>query len=171
MNFTKLLRLSGLLAVGLSWLVIDMSYACACKRKTTGYFLQMGRVEPTAVRIGNRPGIEKSLTGVSGDPGAGRKIIIDRKRGNCLACHRVNALKDQPFHGDIGPSLNSVARRYNEPQMRQMLVDARKYFPKTIMPPFHSNDGVIRVRSKFVGKTILTAQEIENVIAFLKTLN
>ena len=171
MNISRTLKLSVLIAVCASWLIIDMSYACACKRKTTGYFLQMGKTEPIAARLVNRPGIAKSLTGVSGDPGDGRNIMIDRKRGNCLACHRVTALNDQPFHGDIGPSLNSVAVRYTEPQLRQMLVDAREYFPKTIMPPFHASNGVIRVRSKFKGKTILTAQEVENVVAFLKTLN
>ena len=171
MNISQTLRLSALVVVSLSWLVMDMSYACACKRKITGYFLQMGKTEPIAARLINRPGMAISLTGVSGDPGEGRKIMIDRKRGNCLACHRVGALNDQPFHGDIGPSLNNVAVRYTEPQLRQMLVDARKYFPKTIMPPFHASNGVIRVRSKFKGKTILTGQEIENIVAFLKTLN
>lgn len=171
MNILKILGTSGVVAFGATLFLFDMGYACACKRKTTGYFQQMGRVETTAVRMVDKKGLVRSLTGVSGDPTLGRKIIIDRKRGNCLACHRISVLKDQPFHGDIGPTLNRVALRYTEPQLRQMMVDARKYFPKTIMPPFYTTQGMNRVNPKFSDKTILTAQEIENVLAFLKTLN
>jgi|GEM_PF-503371 len=171
MSILKLFYVAAIVVFCTTFLVLKASFACACEPKTTGYFLQMGKVEPTNARLVNRPGIAKSLTGVSGDITAGRQIILDRKRGNCLACHRMTILNDQPFHGDIGPSLNRVALRYTGPQLRQMLVDARKYFPKTIMPPFHAATGMHRVRKNFKGQTILTAQEIENVVAFLKTLN
>ena len=171
MNIPKLLFLKGLVAFCATGLVFELGFANACEPKTSGYFLQMGKVKPTNARLASRPGMKKSLTGVSGDESAGRQIIVDRKRGNCLACHRITALKDQPFHGDIGPSLNRVAKRYTEPQLRQMLVDVRKYFPKTIMPPFHAEKGMHRVRKNFAGQKILTAQEVENVVAFLKTLN
>jgi len=148
----------------------NISYACACKRKTTGYYLQMGEVQTTAIRISNQPGITQSLTGVSADPAAGRKTIISRKSGNCLACHKINKLSDQPFQGDVGPTLNRIANRYTEGQLRQILVDSRKYFPKTSMPPFYTKSGMLRVRKKYQGKTILTAQQVEDVLAFLKTL-
>ena len=168
---SKFYVIFGLVSFGATGLLIlDTSFACACKRKTTGYFQKMGVVEPVAVRRGGQPGLAKSLTGGVGDSLAGAKVVVDRKRGNCLACHRISALKDEPFHGDIGPSLNRVALRYSEPQLRQMLVDARVYFPKTIMPPFHKSSDMYRVRKKFKGQKILSAGDVENVLAFLKTL-
>ena len=131
--------LGGLLSVitlFMTYLLAGASYACACEPKKTGYYKQMGSAVATSARFRNRIGLETSLTGVNGNPGKGRQIMLDRKRGNCLACHRISIMKDQPFHGDIGPSLDRVALRYSEPQLRQVMVDSRAYFPKTIMPPF-----------------------------------
>lgn len=115
-------------------------------------------------------GIPKSLTGTPGDVEAGKKAIINRKLGNCLACHEVTAMQDQPFHGNIGPSLDGVAERYDEAQLRLILVDSKQVFDGTIMPGFYRMKGLNRVGKKFEGKTILTAQEVEDVVAYLKTL-
>lgn len=115
-------------------------------------------------------GIPASLTGVAGDAGKGKDTMINRKLGNCLACHAVSALADQPFHGEVGPSLDDVASRYNEAQLRLILVDSKQVFEGTIMPAFYKSEGFMRPRKEFVGKTILTAQEVEDVIAYLETL-
>ena len=115
-------------------------------------------------------GIETSLTGKSGDPSAGTKVMINRKLGNCLACHKVSALSDQPFHGEVGPSLDGAADRWTEAQLRLIVVDAKKLFPDTIMPSFLTTEGRNRVMKKFKGKTILTPEQAEDVVAFLKTL-
>lgn len=160
----------GVITLFMTYLLAGASYACACEPKTTGYFKQMGTAIATSTRLRSRIGLEKSLTGVNGNPGKGRQVMIDRKRGNCLACHRISSMSDQPFHGDLGPSLDRVALRYSEPQLRQMMVDARAYFPKTIMPPFFEKKGMHRVRKKNQNKTILSGQEIEDVVAFLNTL-
>ncbi len=114
--------------------------------------------------------IPKSLTGKPGDPEKGVKTFISRKLGNCLACHQVTALASQPFHGEIGPPLDGVAERYNEAQLRMQVVNAKVINPDTIMPAFYRTDGLHRVLKKFDGKTILTAEEVENVVAYLKTL-
>ena len=114
--------------------------------------------------------IEKSLTGKAGDPARGRKLAINRKKGNCLACHEITALKDQPYHGEVGPSLDGVASRYKPGQLRMMIVNQKVYFPDTIMPAMYKNKGLTRVKDKFKGKPILTAQEVEDVLAFLLTL-
>ncbi len=171
MSYRTIGGVLGMFTLFTAYLVAGASHACSCEPKTTGYFKQMGSAVATATRLRNRIGLETSLTGVNGSPGKGRQIMIDRKRGNCLACHRISIMKEQPFHGDIGPSLDRVALRYSEPQMRQMLVDARLYFPKTIMPPFHVKAGMHRVAKKNANKTILSGQEIEHVVAFLMTLN
>tara|TARA_R110000787_G_scaffold63679_8_gene143742 strand:- start:70388 stop:70840 length:453 start_codon:yes stop_codon:yes gene_type:complete len=114
--------------------------------------------------------IPKSLTGKAGDPATGEKVFINRKLGNCLACHQVTALEAQPFHGLIGPTLDGVAERYNEGQLRLQVVNAKAINPDTIMPAFYRTEGLHRVLKKFDGKSILTAEQVEDVVAYLTTL-
>ncbi|WP_028137425.1 sulfur oxidation c-type cytochrome SoxX [Bradyrhizobium japonicum] len=115
--------------------------------------------------------LPKSLTGAPGDAAAGKKVFLTRTLGNCLACHQVTSLKSQEFHGEFGPSLDGVAGRYSEAQLRLIIADPKRIFTGTVMPAFFKNDGLSRVRPEFVGKPILTAGQVEDVIAFLKTLN
>lgn len=119
---------------------------------------------------GDTPMIEKSLTGTPGDVGKGKKAAINRKKGNCMACHKVSVLSDVPYHGDVAPTLDGVAERYTSSQLRMMIVDQKKYFPDTIMPAMYRKAGLHRVQKKWQGKTILSAQEVEDVLAFLLTL-
>ncbi len=113
--------------------------------------------------------IPKSLTGKAGDPVAGRKAAINRKQGNCLACH-VMPVPEQPFHGEIGPDLNEVGDRYSEGELRLRVVDSKVINPDTIMPAFYRNTGLHRVLKKFEGKTVLSAQQVEDVVAYMMTL-
>ncbi len=112
----------------------------------------------------------QSLTGVAGDAENGRKVFLNRKKGNCLACHANSDMEDQPFHGEIGPSLDHVADRMDEAHLRGMLVNSKMTFDGTIMPAFYRADGFVRPLDKFKGKTILSAQEVEDVVAYLLTL-
>lgn len=114
-------------------------------------------------------GIPKSLTGKPGDAVAGKKTFIDRKRGNCLACHTA-PIPEQQFHGMIGPAMEGVAERMTEAEMRLRLVDSKQVNPDTSMPAFHRIAGLNRVPKKFADKPILTAQEVEDVLAYIKTL-
>lgn len=114
--------------------------------------------------------IQQSLTGKPGDAAAGEKSFTNRKLGNCLGCHQVTSLAKQPFHGEIGPSLDGVAGRYSEAQLRMQVVNAKVINPDTIMPAFYQTDGLHRVLDKFKGKPVLTAEQVEDVVAFLKTL-
>jgi len=113
--------------------------------------------------------IPESLAKNAGNAEAGRKIVINRKQGNCLACHAISSLDNQPFHGEVGPSLDEVSKRYSEAEMRLIVVDPKKVFEGTIMPAFYKKDGFNRVNKKFKDKTILSAQQVEDVIAFLKS--
>lgn len=113
--------------------------------------------------------IEKSLTGKPGDPVKGRKLVFHRKRGNCLTCH-VMPIPEQAFHGDLGPDLNGVASRYSAGELRLRLVDATVINEDTIMPAFYRSAGLHRVLKKFKGKTVLSAQEVEDILAYLLTL-
>lgn len=113
--------------------------------------------------------IPKSLTGTPGDAKNGEKVLINRQLGNCLSCHAVSSLSSQPFHGEIGPPLDGVADRYDEAQLRMQVVNAKVINPDTIMPGFYRTD-LHRVLKEYEGKPILTAQQVEDVVAYLKTL-
>ena len=114
--------------------------------------------------------VSQALTGTPGDAEAGRKAMINRKQGNCLACHAVTTLSSEPYHGEVGPSLDGVADRYDVPQLRAILVDSKAVFEGTMMPSFYKTTGFNRVAKKFADKTILTDQQVEDVIAYLMTL-
>lgn len=114
--------------------------------------------------------IEKSLTGAAGDPKNGEKVFLNRKLGNCLSCHQVSSLSEHPFHGEIGPSLDGVAERYNAGQLRLQVVNAKVINPDTIMPGFYRVEGLHTVKKDFQGKPIISAQQVEDVVAYLQTL-
>ena len=112
--------------------------------------------------------IPVSLTGVAGDPAKGKKLAINKKKGNCLACHAM-PIPEQQFHGEVGPDLSEVGSRLNDAELRMRLVNSKVLNPDTIMPAFHKVS-LNRVLKKFKGKTILKAQEIEDIIAYISTL-
>ncbi len=112
--------------------------------------------------------IPASLTGKAGDPAAGKKLAIHRKKGNCLACH-VMPIPEEQFHGEIGPDISDAGSNYTEAELRMRLVDPKVLNPDTIMPAFLKT-GTTDVLKKFAGKTILKPQEIEDIIAYLMTL-
>lgn len=112
-----------------------------------------------------------SVSGAPGDAAAGRKAFANRKQGNCLACH-VNAdMPEQQFHGEIGPVLEGVNERYKPAELRAILVDAKKALSETtMMPGFYSLNVGARLAGKFKDKTVLSAQQVEDILAYLQTL-
>ena len=115
--------------------------------------------------------ISESLTGGAGDAAAGRKTFSNRKLGNCLACHVNPEMTEHSFHGEIGPSLEGVNERYNTAELRAILVDSKKALSEeTMMPGFYSLTLGVRVAGKFKDKTILSAQQVEDVLAYVQTL-
>ena len=113
--------------------------------------------------------IAKSLTGKPGNAANGRKLAINRKLGNCLACH-VMPIPEQTFHGLVGPDLNGVASRRSAGEVRLLIVNPKLANPDTIMPAFYRKDGLHRVMKKFQGKTMLSAEQVEDLVAYTMTL-
>jgi sulfur-oxidizing protein SoxX len=132
-------------------------------------------VVPTSVSFVDGA-VSGSLTGVAGDPANGI-VIMDRGAGNCIACHQVTALEELPFHGNVGPSLDGVADRWSEEELRGIVANAKEMFPDSVMPSFYRTEDFIRPGKDFTGKAVdgpvqplLTAQQVEDVVAFLLTL-
>lgn len=114
--------------------------------------------------------IKAPIGGRKGDATRGRKLVADRNKGNCLACHSM-PIPEESFHGSIGPSLAGLASRMTEAQIRLRVVDEQQINPASIMPGYYRDPKLIhRVLWEYEGLTILTAQEVEDMVAYLVTL-
>ncbi|MEN8833132.1 MAG: sulfur oxidation c-type cytochrome SoxX [Pacificibacter sp.] len=121
--------------------------------------------------------IAQSLSGMAGNPEEGRKIMTSKKLGNCVSCHAAEDYADVPFAGDIGPVLDGAGSRWDEAQIRGIVANAKMMFEDTMMPSFYKTTGYIRPGDAFTGKAakgelppLLSAQQIEDVVAYLMTL-
>lgn len=122
--------------------------------------------------------VMESLTGVPGNVEEGYKSAVARGMGNCVACHVAEGWKDEQFPGDVGPELTGVANRHEEAQLRGILVNAKHTFPESVMPAFYNVSDLYRPGDGYTGKaaksldvTILSAQQIEDILALLLTFN
>jgi len=114
--------------------------------------------------------ILEPLGGLKGDPVRGRDIAVAKDRGNCLACHQM-PVPEESFHGMFGPPLHGIASRMTKGQIRLRIVDETRINPVTVMPAFYKNPKHLnRVSDEYYGKTVLTAQEVEDIVAYLATL-
>jgi len=113
--------------------------------------------------------IPASLTGARGGAARGRAIILNRQVGLCLLCHS-GPFPEERFQGTIGPDLRGTAARLSEGQIRLRIVDASRVNAATIMPAYFRTAGLTRVAPAFRDQSILTAEQIEDIVAFLATL-
>jgi len=158
-----ILKLSRIVLTGVFAVGVALSFSVSdSKAAGHGKAIDLGKM---AVN----DGLAKSLTGKAGDPKKGYATAIHRKKGNCLACHTFPA-KGQADHGNIGPDLRGVASRYSEAELRLRIVDPKVVNEDTIMPSFYKTAGLHRVQKKWAGKTMLSAQEVEDIVAYLLTL-
>jgi len=126
-------------------------------------------VKPMAVSFTNGA-VEAALTATAGDAANGRKVFANRKQGNCLACHMNSDMAEESFHGEVGPPMDGVADRWTEAELRGIVTNSKMMFEGTIMPAFYVDSGYTRPLDDFAGKSILTAQQVEDVVAYLMTL-
>jgi sulfur-oxidizing protein SoxX len=113
--------------------------------------------------------IPAPLTPTPGDPARGRAIVVNRRIGLCLLCHS-GPFPEEKLQGNLAPDLAGTGARWSAGQLRLRLVDASRLNPDTIMPPYYRVGGLDRVAPALRGKPILSAQQIEDVVAFLVTL-
>jgi sulfur-oxidizing protein SoxX len=115
-------------------------------------------------------GIPEPLSSEPGDATRGRSIVANRQLGLCLLCHR-GPLPEERFQGTLAPDLAGAGRRWTAAQLRLRLADARRLNPDSIMPAYYRSEGLTRVGNAWQGKTLLSAQQMEDVVAYLRTLN
>jgi L-cysteine S-thiosulfotransferase len=158
-------KLLAILGLALATIGIDgrAAFGAECKRKTAGFFLQDANADGPRRLSVSLQSMPVSLTGALGDPERGREILVNRQKGDCLSCHKVAALASIADQGSIGPVLDGIGGRYNDAQLRQMVVELKAYFPQTIMPSYYKATGSSEA-------SVLTAAEIEDLVAYLKTL-
>jgi sulfur-oxidizing protein SoxX len=133
-------------------------------------------VSPSAVSY-MEGAVEQSLSGTAGDAANGRVIMGDNSQGNCVACHQITEMSDVAFQGEIGPMLDGAGDRWTEGQLRGIVSNAKLMFEDSIMPAFYKTDGFTRPGNVYTGKAaddtfgpLLSAQQIEDVVAYLVTL-
>ncbi len=126
--------------------------------------------------------IDTPLAGNRGDPERGVRWVVSPQAGHCIACHEIAPLQaritpDDPaskrrfgYHGTVGPSLEGVAGRYTEGELRLLIVDPRPALPTAMKPAYHSLDSLNGVAPACAGKPVLSAAQVEDIVAFLRTL-
>ena len=112
--------------------------------------------------------IPEPLTSVRGDATRGRALVVERS-STCILCHN-GPFPEQKFQGDLAPGLAGTGSRWSEGQIRLRLVDASSLNAATIMPSYYRIDGLNRVGAAWRGKPILSAEQIEDIVAYLVTL-
>jgi sulfur-oxidizing protein SoxX len=111
--------------------------------------------------------VPQALTATPGDASRGRALLVARENANCILCHGIPEVR---FSGNLAPPLDGVGARLSAAQMRLRVADNAKVNPQTIMPSYYRSEGFTGVAAQYRGKTVLTAQEVEDVIAYLQTL-
>jgi sulfur-oxidizing protein SoxX len=146
---------------------VDLAVAIALLASSAGVRAQVPEPLRPYTVVGNE--IPQPLTGTRGDAVRGRSIVGNRQVGLCLLCHS-GPFPEERFQGTLAPDLNGAGSRWTEGQLRLRIVDSSRLYPDTMMPSYYRVDGLNRVAPAFAGKPVLTAEQIEDVVAYLVTL-
>jgi L-cysteine S-thiosulfotransferase len=139
------------------WLLLVLLAACAG-----------ARAQPVVPYVVEGDAIAQPLAGLRGDAARGRALAASRP-GLCLLCHTA-PLPEERFQGNLAPDLAGVGGRYSVAQLRLRVVDAQRLNPQSLMPPFHALPSAARVGAAWAGKPIFSAQQVEDVVAWLASL-
>ena len=153
-----------------SWIVNALLLAFFSFNAHAADPVEMPPPEPYCQWENKQMSIAQPICDKSGNAERGEAISIDSSQGNCVACHRLPVEGIEAF-GNLGPPLTGVGARYSEGFIRLRVVDAKQINPMTIMPGYYRDPALIhRPAKKYVGRTFLTAQQVEDVVAYLVSL-
>ena len=138
-------------------LLIAVALAAGCAAPNGGVQYQMSGGE-----------IRLPLSSAATDAARGRKLLVSRD-SNCILCHAVPETGER-FFGNLAPALSGVGKRLSAAQMRARIVDPQYFNQESIMPAYYRVEGLNRVAETYRGKPVLSAGQIEDVIAYLLTL-
>jgi len=124
---------------------------------------------PLFAQSASKDVIMESLSGKPGDATKGRLIVLSRQTGLCILCHS-GPFPEERFQGNLAPDLAMSAARLSKEQLRARIVDASQFNPDSIMPSYYRKDDFNRVAPQYAGKSILSEQDIEDVVEFLVSL-
>ncbi|PZX38944.1 monoheme cytochrome SoxX (sulfur oxidation) [Roseinatronobacter thiooxidans] len=157
----------------------SLSAACAATAVIWGG-ATFAEISPADIVWEDEIAIPASLSGTPGDPVAGAVTVSSRSAGNCLSCHQNTAMPEHDFQGNIGPSLDGSGARWSEAELRGIVANAKRVFPESMMPVFYNDnpEDYIRPGEAYTARaynpetfsTLLTAQQVEDVVAYLMTL-
>jgi len=155
---------------------MKLTYLAPLAFAASSFAVNAEEIAPTQVAFDDGS-VATSLTGVPGDAASGRNIVGNKGLGNCVACHQVTDLADVPWQGEIGPMLDGAGDRWSEAELRGIVVNAKMMFEDSLMPSFYKTEGFIRPGNAYTGKAadetfgpLLSAQQVEDVVAYLATL-
>lgn len=97
----------------------------------------------------------------------GRALLANRTESGCVLCHVVPGL---PAGGQLGPPLTGLGRLGGAEELRQRIADARRFNSQTIMPAYLSTDGLQDVAAAYRGQSVLTAQGLDDIVAYLMVM-
>ncbi len=85
----------------------------------------------------------------------GKRLVFDRKLGNCLTCHMIS---DGQAAGNLGPPLIAMKARFPDRKvLRAQIWDSNVANPASAMPPFGRHN-------------ILTEKQIDLVTDYIHSL-
>lgn len=113
--------------------------------------------------------VNAALEGLIGDPQRGFSVFTERDKGHCILCHSIDGLTVE-FQGNVGPSLTGIGDRLTAAEIRYRIIGAQQIWPETVMPSYYQTDGLNRVGDEFKGRPALSAQQIEDLVAYLSSL-
>lgn len=116
--------------------------------------------------------IAATLTGQAGNAQRGAQLMRQRQKSLCVLCHS-GPFPDAHLQGTLAPDLTGVGSRLSAAQLRLRIVDMKRLNPQSIMPTYYevaANSADLRVAADWRDKPVLTAGEIEDLVAYLRTL-
>lgn len=136
-------------------------------RLIAGLLLALG----TGGAAAQAPTMPDPLAAGPGDPARGKAVAVNSDLGNCVICHQIPVPElPEGAAGDIGPDLAGVGSRLTAAELRLRIANPKAIDPDTVMPAYYVSEGLTRVQARYAGQPILTAQQVEDLVAYLLTL-